>query len=187
MLTITIPGGEEWNELTQEFLYHKSYELVLEHSLVSLSKWESFWCKPFLEKSKDPKHAKTIEETISYIRCMTITKGIPEEAYRYLTKQNIEEVERYIDSPMTATKITKNKNQSRKDNRPITSEVIYSWMASYGIPFEPCEKWHLNRLLTLIEVCGASNAPPQKMSKQEIYAQNKALNDARRAQLHSKG
>ena len=153
MLSITIPSTQLWDESKEEFRYTKEQTLQLEHSLVSLSKWESKWQKAFLGNQP-----KTTEETIDYIRCMTLTKNVDPEVYNYLTNKNIEDIGEYINSPMTATWFTEDK--TAKPNREVTtSELIYYWMISYNIPFE-CQKWHLNRLLTLIRVCGIKNQPP---------------------------
>lgn len=179
MLEITIPKREMYNEKTNEFFETKEYTIRLEHSLVSLSKWESKWNKPFMSKQQ-----KTIEETLDYIRCMTITQNIPEEAYNGLTQENIEAINKYIDLPMTATTFPKGGN--RNSNEIVTSELIYYWMIALNVPME-CQKWHLNRLLTLIKVCNVKQTPGKKMSNREIMSRNAALNAARRKQLHSKG
>ena len=183
MLQITIPAVEEWDEVNQEFIYSKEQKLQLEHSLVSLSKWESKWCKPFLSKD-----IKTEEETIDYIRCMTLTRNVDDNVYTYMTPQNINKVNEYIDAPMTATWFSddKKKKNAKSNSKPVTAELIYYWMIALNIPFE-CQKWHLNRLLTLIRVCNEENKPPKKMSTKEIMDRNAALNAARRQKLHSKG
>lgn len=180
MLTIIIPSLELFDEKKQEFIYTSEHKLVLEHSLVSISKWESRWHKPFLAKEK-----KTIEETIDYIKCMTITQNVPEEAYEHLTTQNINEINGYIDNPMTATVFSSNGTTSGSGEF-ITSELIYFWMVSFKIPSE-YQKWHLNRLLTLIRICEEKNKPAKKMSKSEIANRNKALNEMRKKQFNSKG
>lgn len=181
MLTIIIPEGEMFNEQTNEFVYTKEQKLVLEHSLVSLSKWESKWKKPFLD-NKD----KTPEETLDYIRCMTITKNVDEVAYYNLPQEVISKVNNYISDTMTATTFSNNVQQ-RGRRETITSEIIYYWMVNFNIPFE-CEKWHLNRLLTLIQVCSIkSQNDSKKMSKREILQQNNETNALRRKQLGSKG
>ena len=180
MLQITIPATEQWDEKNQTFIVTKEQKLQLEHSLVSLSKWESKWCKPFLSKQE-----KTIEETIDYIRCMTLTQNIDPNVYNLLTNENITQVNEYIEAPMTATWFTDDK--MRKPNKEqITAELVYYWMIALNIPFE-CQKWHLNRLLTLIRVCEIKNQPPKKMSKGQIMSRNAALNAARREQLKTKG
>lgn len=180
MLRITIPAVEEWNELVQEFVTTKEQTLCLEHSLVSLSKWESKWCKPFLSKQE-----KTYEETIDYIKYMTLTPNVDPEVYRVLTNDNIAEINKYIEAPMTATTFSRDRN-SKSGQEIVTSELIYYWMIALNIPFE-CQKWHLNRLLTLIKVCNIKNTPPKKMSRRDILSRNAAINAARRNQLNSKG
>jgi hypothetical protein len=180
MLQITIPAVEQWDERKQEFITTKEQTLQLEHSLVSLSKWESKWCKPFLTKQE-----KTFEETLDYIKCMTITQNVDPEVYNYLTNKNIEEINNYIDAPMTATYFSDDKTV-KSSREQITAELIYYWMIALNIPFE-CQKWHLNRLLTLIKVCNIKNQPPKKRSRTEIMSRNAALNAARRKQLNTKG
>jgi hypothetical protein len=180
MLRITIPAVEQWDEAKQEFIYTKEQTLSLEHSLVSLSKWESKWCKAFLTKQE-----KTFEETLDYIKFMTLTQNVDPEVYKYLTNGNIDEVNRYIEAPMTATYFSEDKN-GKTSREQITAELIYYWMISLNIPFE-CQKWHLNRLLTLIKVCNIKNTPPKKRNKKEIMSRNAALNAARRKQLNTKG
>lgn len=183
MLRITIPATELWDERKEEFVSIKEKTLELEHSLVSLSKWESKWCKPFLTDAK-----KTDEEIIDYVRCMTITPNVDPEIYYALTKDNIEKINKYIESPMTATFFSKDKTKGgrRMSREIITSELIYYWMISFNIPFE-CQKWHINRLITLIKVCSIKNEPPKKMSKKALMSRNAALNAARRKQFNTKG
>jgi hypothetical protein len=180
MLQITIPAVELWDERKQEFVTTKEQTLQLEHSLVSLSKWESKWCKAFLTKQE-----KTFEETLDYIKCMTITQNVDPEVYNYLTNENIEEINKYIEAPMTATYFSDDKT-AKPSREQITAELIYYWMIALNIPFE-CQKWHLNRLLTLIRVCNIKNQPPKKRSRKEIMSRNAALNAARRKQLNTKG
>lgn len=179
MLFITVPSVEMFDDKTNRFYKTKSQDLRLEHSLVSISKWEAKWQKPFLSKDD-----KTIEETLDYIRCMTLTQNVPPDVYTRLTESNIEEISKYINASMTATTFT---NKNMKPNREIfTSEVIYYYMIAFNIPFE-CQKWHLNRLITLINICYIKNQPAKSMSKRDIMARNKALNAQRKAQLHTKG
>lgn len=180
MLQITIPAIEQWDEREQEFVYTKEQTLKLEHSLVSLSKWESKWGKAYLTK-KD----KTYDEVLDYIKCMTITPNVDPDVYKCLTSKNIADIEEYINAPMTATCFSEDKN-SRSSREVVTSELIYYWMIALQIPFE-CEKWHLNRLLTLIRVCNIKNTPPKKMSKRSIMSRNAALNASRRKQLNTRG
>lgn len=180
MLEITIPATEIYDEVNNEFVTTKEQTLKLEHSLVSISKWESKWCKPFISNDK-----KTVEETIDYIKCMTINKNVDPNVYRCLTAEQINKINEYISAPMTATWFTDKEN--KKTNREqITSELIYYWMVALQIPSE-YEKWHLNRLLTLIRVCNIKNQPPKKMSKRDTLSRNAALNAARRKQMNSRG
>lgn len=184
MLKITIPKTEEgWNDKLNEFITLKEdITICLEHSLVSISKWESKWQKPFLSNNK-----KTQEELIDYIRCMTVSQNVPNEVYYLLTDKNFKAVNEYIQSPMTATTFTDNKQNSNphRRNEVLTSEIIYYWMITFQIPWE-CQKWHLNRLMTLIKVCSIKN-DPKKMSKKETMANNRAINEARRNKFHTKG
>ena len=179
MLEITIPASEIFNEETSEFIQIKEQKLRLEHSLVSLSKWESKWCKPFLTKE-----SKTYEESTDYIRCMTITQNVDPKVYNNIPIDIISKVNAYIDAPMTATTI--NDRNQKKNREIVTAEIIYYWMIEFGIPFE-CQKWHLNRLITLITVCNIKQSPQKKMSKSEILAANKKLNDARRKKYNTRG
>jgi len=179
MLKITIPSIELWDESKQEFIYTKECTLHLEHSLISLSKWESKWCKPFLTKEN-----KTPEEILDYIKCMTLTQS-SDDIYEHLSQENINDIVRYIEAPMTATTFRK-VPEGKRNSEQITSELIYYWMIALNIPFE-CQKWHLNRLLTLIQVCNIKNQPPKKMSRREILAQNAKINELNRKRFNSKG
>ena len=180
-LIITIPAVDGWDEKNECFVTLKEQTLVLKHSLVSLSKWESKWHKPFLSKEK-----KTEEEMKDYIKCMTITQNVNPDCYSYLTKNNMKEISDYIADPMTATKFYDNKNSSGSGKETITSELIYFWMCNFSIPSEYA-KWHLNRLLTLIRVCNVKNTPPKKRSTKELLARNRALNAERKAKMHTNG
>ena len=180
MLQITIPAVEQWDENKQEFITSKEQMLSLEHSLVSLSKWESKWGKPFLTKDN-----KTIEETIDYIRCMSITQNVDPDIFKNITNENIDIVHKYIESLMTATWVHDEKG-GKSNGEQITSELIYYWMISLNIPFE-CQKWHLNRLFTLIQVCNEKNKPPKRRSKRDIMSRNAALNATRRKRLNTRG
>lgn len=180
MLRITIPATEQWDESKNEFISTKEQTLQLEHSLVSLSKWEAKWNKPFLGKEE-----KTFEETLHYIKCMTLTQNVDITVYNYLTTDNVSEINSYIENPMTATYFSDNKNGANNTEQ-ITSELIYYWMIALNIPFE-CQKWHLNRLLTLIKVCNIKNQPAKKMSRSEIMSRNASLNATRRKQLNTNG
>lgn len=182
MLRITIPGIELFDEATGTFSENKSYNITLEHSLVSISKWESKWKKPFLVKEQ-----RSTEEALDYIRCMTITQNIPDEAYTRLTSENIEAITKYIEDPMTATTITRSSQQQKSARKEImTSELIYYSMTALNIPME-CQKWHLNRLLMLIEVCNIKNMPKEKVNKRDVMARNKALNTSRKQAMNTRG
>lgn len=181
MLTITIPGAEMYDESRNEFITTKAQTLQLEHSLVSISKWESKWKKPFLSKDK-----KTHEETLDYIRCMTLTQNVDPKVFLIIPNNIIQKITEYIDSPMTATWFNE-KDEKKKSSEIVTSEIIYYWMISNNIPFE-CQKWHLNRLLTLIRVCNIkNNKNAKKMSQKEIMNSNRELNKARRAKHGTSG
>lgn len=180
MLLIEIPIPEGWDEVKEEFVPAEVKTLSLEHSLVSLSKWESKWNKPFLGKDE-----KTFEETLDYIKCMTLTKNVDPSVYEHLTSENIKQIDEYIGAKMTATTFSQEPG-GKKNSEIITSELIYYWMIALQIPFE-CQKWHLNRLLTLIRVCNIKNQPPKKMSRREIMSRNAALNAARRKQFNTNG
>lgn len=179
MLSITIPETELFNEEKQEFIYLKSQTLSLEHSLVSLAKWESKWNKPFLDPNE-----KSFEETIDYVRCMTITQNVNPLIYYGLTSENLDQINEYIEASMTATWF--HEDDSSKRREIVTAEIIYYWMITLNIPFE-CQKWHLNRLLTLIRVCIINNSPQKTVSKQESAARRKQLNDSRKKRYNTKG
>lgn len=180
MLHIIVPGIELWDEKRQEFVQSGDVSLQLEHSLLSISKWESKWHKPFLLK-KD----KTREELLDYIKCMTVTPNVDPTTYVCLSEDNIRQIRDYIEDPMTATTFSKEED-SRPSREIITSEIIYYWMVSHNIPFE-CQKWHISRLITLIRVCNIKNAPPKKRGKRETASRYAALNAARRKQLNTRG
>jgi hypothetical protein len=181
MLLLEIPiSVEGWDEAKQEFVDAETVTLELEHSLVSLSKWESKWCKAFLTKQE-----KTSEETLDYVKCMTVTENVDPSVYSHLTNENMKQINSYMEAPMTATYFSEQKSKGGS-REVITSELIYYWMIALQIPFE-CQYWHLNRLLTLVRVCNVKNQPPKKMSKRDIISRNASLNAARRQQLNSRG
>jgi len=179
MLTLNIPGIEQWDESKQEFVYTDSATLELEHSLVSLSKWESIWEKPFL--SPDP---KTTEETLSYIEAMTLTVDVPPDVFQRLSAEDYQKVNDYIESKMTATWFAEKKEAPGASRRKeiITAEIIYFWMSSHDIAKE-FETWHLNRLITLIKVANEKSKQPEKSkapTKSDL-ASRQALNAQRQA------
>jgi hypothetical protein len=181
VLTVYVPLEDDaYNEETSEFVPGETYPLKLEHSLVSLSKWESIHEKPFLGEVQ-----KTPEESQSYVKCMVIDDNTPPEIFARLSKENVDQIEAYINAKMTATWF--NERETPNHSREIiTNELIYYWMTQLHIPFE-CENWHLNRLFTLIRVCNLKNAPQKKMSKGEIAARNRRLNAERQAKFNTAG
>lgn len=188
MLEIIVPAGEIYDESKEEFItMDKPQVLQLEHSLISISKWEEKWCVPYFSD----KEVKTTEQVLDYLKCMTINKNVNPDAYSHLSSSNIEAINRYIESKHTATWFSSDEkkqfiNRGGRRQEVITSEIFYYWMIALQIPFE-CEKWHINRLITLIRVCQEKNEPAKKMSKAEILKRNRSLNAARRAALHTKG
>lgn len=180
MLTITVPGLEFFDEEAQVFVQTELATLELEHSLVSMSKWESKWEKPFLGKEE-----KTSEETLSYIELMTLTPDIPDTVFTRLSPENVAAINAYIGAKMTATWFSEDTTKPRS-SEIITTELVYYWMLSLNIPME-CQYWHVNRLFTLIQVCNRKNAPAKKMSRSEIAARNRELNQRRRNELGTRG
>lgn len=179
MLFINLEDKEFFNEETSVITTIKGINLVLEHSLISLSKWEAIWEKPFLTKDE-----KTRDETISYIKLMTITQNVDPNIYEIFEDELRTAVIRYIEKPMTATRI--NERNRVANSSVITSEIIYYWMIQLNIPFE-CQKWNLNRLLMLIRVCDIKSRASKKMSKSEILARNRSLNAERRKLFNTTG
>lgn len=179
MLEIRIPQNELFDEKTQEFITVNAQTLTLEHSLLSISKWESKWHIPFLDKKE-----KTPEQLLDYIRCMSISKNVDPNVLKAIAPTQMKEINDYINNPMTAS--TVHTPQRGGGREVVTSELIYYWMITSGIPFE-CEKWHINRLLMLIKICGAKSGSDKKMSRGQVMKQNAALNAARRKKYHSKG
>lgn len=180
MLEIVVPKQEVYIEDTNEFAYlEKDQILQLEHSLLSLSKWESRWHKAYLSKQE-----KSNEETVDYIRCMTITPKVNPETYKFLTAENIRDITAYIEDPMTAISFRSQERQGGAIETP-TAEMIYYAMIASNIPFE-CQKWHLNRLLALIRVCSIKNQPPKKIGQQDLM-KRAALNELRKKRLKTRG
>lgn len=180
MIEIYVPSSEAFNEKTSEFIPLKAYNLCLEHSLVSISKWEAIWKKPFLHSKK------TAEEMLDYIRCMTITQNVPDEVYYRIPANEVDRIAKYIDDPMTATTFSNIEDRKSRRKEIITAEIIYYWMIQANVPYE-CRKWHLNQLLTLLHVCAEKNKPSKKPSKASLAKHWSALNAARRAKLHTTG
>lgn len=179
MLEIKVKATDLYDDLSEEFVTVKAQVLTLEHSLISVSKWEALFTKPFLSKTP-----MSVDETLSYIQCMTIGAHVDPNVYRVLPKATVEQVQAYISAPMTAT--TFNRRGKGGSREVITSEIIYYWMIALGIPFE-CERWHLNRLLTLIEVCDLKNSPGQKMPEKDVMAEQRRLNAERKRKYNTRG
>lgn len=182
MLEINVPKVDLYDESSGEFITIRGQTIKLEHSLVSLAKWESIWKRAFLI----PKQKMTPAETISYIKCMTITQNVNPAIFHEIYRSRLKEVFDYIEETFSATTFNKRDKKRMINREIITAEIIYFWMTSFNIPFS-CEKWHLSRLLTLINVCNIKNQTPKKMSKAEILRRNHSLNQARRALLNTPG
>lgn len=181
MLLITVPSVELFDEKKNEFVpVIKEQDLQLEHSLISLSRWESKWCKPFLSKTQ-----KTKEETIDYIKCMTLTQNVNPKVYDNLTVENYKEINNYIEAKMTAINFREDKS-GRGLGEQITAELIYYWMFELKIPIE-CQKWHLARLFNQIRFCNLKNQPVKKRKQRDIMSRNAALNNARKQQWNTSG
>lgn len=183
MLPIEIKDNDMFNELTGEFIPIKGCILHLEHSLISLSKWESKHHEPFLKKLEQGK--LSLDDTIDYIKCMTLNNNVNEDVYNFINREHLTKINAYISDPMTATTFS-NRDKRRSGREILTSEILYFYMIELGIPVE-FEKWHLNRLLTLIQVCNAKNGTSKKMSQRDIISQNAAINEARRKKYNTKG
>jgi hypothetical protein len=180
MLTLIVPGDEHFDENTSEFVTVGDVTLELEHSLVSLSKWESKYEKPFLGRDE-----KTTEEVISYVETMLLTEEVPEGILHKLSEENFNQINDYLDAKMTATWFSDQPSAPRS-REVITAELIYYWMIVFNIPFE-CQYWHLNKLFTLIRICNVKQAKPEKMSRNEVAQRNRELNAQRRKQLGTTG
>lgn len=179
MLVLEISGTEFYDEEKEEFVQMKPVELRLEHSLVSISKWESKWKVPFLSTKR-----MSLEQTRDYIKCMTINQNVDPLVYSTINAEQMAKINEYISDERTAT--TFSNNGGPPNRQVVTSELIYFWMAQYNIPME-CQKWHFSRLMTLIRIASIKNAPEKKMTRDAILSQNKSLNAARRKAMRSKG
>jgi hypothetical protein len=179
VLTIHVPIGDLlFDEANEEFLT-ETFPLDLEHSLASLSKWESVFEKPFLASDE-----KTVEELLGYVKAMTLTPNVPDSIYEGLTQENVEEINLYMQAKMTATWFSDAGQERSRET--ITAELIYYWMIALGVPFE-CQYWHLNKLMTLLRVCNVKNTPPKPLSPGELAAKNRRLNAERKAALRTSG
>lgn len=180
MLKLIIEGDESFNDKTQTFETVNDVVLELEHSLISLSKWESKYQKPFLSTGE-----KSAEEIFGYIKDMVITPNVDLDVLYKCTQENIDEIQQYIDSSQSATTFG-SMPERRGPGEVITSELIYYWMVSFNIPFD-CQYWHLNRLFSLIRICNIKNSKSRKMSRNEIAQRNRDLNAKRKAELNTSG
>lgn len=180
-ITVMIPDQELFDQKINRFLTVKGRKLSFEHSLLSISKWESIWHKPYLSTDK-----KTDEETYSYLACMCLDKDVNPLLFRIMDRESIQKIVSYIDNPMTATTFREDENKKNK-REIITNEIVYYWMTELNIPFDPCQKWHFNHLMTLIKVASIKKQPPKKMGKKEWASQRAALNAQRRAKYHTSG
>lgn len=180
MLRIEIPSSDLYNEDTEEFITIDGVVLDLEHSLVSLSKWESKFQKPFLSS-----HNKSEDEVLGYIECMIVTKNFPADAVKMLSQANLDQINEYINSKESATIINEMPGGKGR-GEIITSELIYFWMINFSIPFE-CEFWHLNRLFSLIQICNIKNSKTKPRSRRAIAERNRQLNEQRKAKLGTRG
>lgn len=180
MLTLII-GDEYFDEENQTFEIVASAELQLEHSLLSLSKWESKTQKPFLSNA-----GMTPDELLLYIEAMIISPNYDPAVINRLSDDNMKAINAYIESSESATTFGKSMPESRANAEVVTSELIYYWMVLFQIPFE-CQTWHLNRLFTLIRICNLKNSKPKKVSPQQMAAERHALNEQRKAQFNTRG
>jgi hypothetical protein len=181
MFILSINPPEFYDEIKEEFIQPESCRLQLEHSLMSVSKWESIWKKAFLSKTD-----KTFEESVDYVRCMTLNEDVDYDIYKYLSYDDLRIISKYIEAPMTATIFNRNNEKGTINREVITSEIIYYWMITLNIPFE-CQTWHLNRLLTLINVINIKQNPPKKMGNKELMSRNAQLNAERKRQMNTTG
>lgn len=181
MLALKIEKSEFFDSETREFLNVPETEINLEHSLVSLSKWEEIWEVPFLNNNE-----KSKEQILSYVQCMILTPGISSDILRALSSDQYDQINTYISAKRTATTFS-NHIQQKSSNEFVTAELIYYWMVALQIPFQPTETWHLNKLLTLIKVVNLKNTPPKKMSRSEILAKQRQMNASRRARYGTNG
>lgn len=183
MLHIEIPDVELYDEINNEFKIRKGASIVMEHSLLSLAKWESKYHKPFLTDDE-----KSLEETIEYYKCMTITQNVDPSVYQNITPAISRQIDDYMSNTMSATTFREfpGSNKLNNDGSFISAEIIYYWMISLNIPFE-CQKWHLNRLMTLIRVVTEKNAPTKKIPKSDLLARQRRLNEERKRKFNTSG
>lgn len=181
MLEIVVESAEFYQPSINKFITIPECTLTLEHSLISIAKWESKWKTPYFNDKP-----KSMKQHLDYIRCMTIGNVKEPHVYEALTPENLKQIQDYMEDPMTATTFTNRQKQQKGRSETLTAELLYARMCTYGIPFE-CQKWHINKLLTLIKVCDLQNSPRDKMSKKETSMYNAEQNAARRAKYNTRG
>lgn len=182
MLKITVPGGRHWDPIMEQFFYTRETVLTLEHSLVSIKKWEERWKVCYLNKHRK----KTDAELIDYIRCMTITQNVNPLVYYALSDDNISDVVKYIQDPHTATYYVDFEQEAESKGELLTAEVLYYYMIKLQIPIE-FQKWHLNSLIALLKVFDKKETPPKKLSESEARARHASINERNRALFNTKG
>ena len=172
-IKIFVPKQELWDD-TREILIpiKEDITLSLEHSLVSLTKWESKWHKPFLSPEE-----KTQEETMDYVRCMILNEDVDDEIIYAFTNANLKQIEEYIATEQTATTFPKENSSEPQSNELLTSELIYYYLACMQCPFQPTETWHLSRVLTLIRVASFKNKGEKKLNKTEALQQCESIKE----------
>lgn len=181
MLTIQVGATDVYDESSETFRAEGGFELQLEHSLAALSKWESEFEKPFLAGTD-----KSPEEAMAYIRCMVLTPDPPEDFLDKLSTENVNEINAYINKKMTATWFSDATPKTKRNTETVTAELIYYWMTIFHIEWE-AQYWHLNRLFTLIRICNVKQDKPKKMSRGEVLARNRELNERRKREMGTKG
>lgn len=182
VLTIMVGATSVFDETDDRFREDGGFELQLEHSLVTLSKWESEYEKPFLANTD-----KTADEVLAYIRYMVQSPNPPEDFLEKLTQENVEAINAYINKKMTATWFNDLTPRAKRNSEVVTAELVYYWMTVFRIDWE-AQHWHFNKLMTLVRICNLKNDnSPKKMTRGEIQARNRELNAQRRAQMGTKG
>lgn len=182
MLRLRIPDQELWDPIKERFIDVKGGTLELEHSLESISKWETKWHIPFHDDRKE----KTYEQNIDYIRCMTLNEGVNPDVYYYLTEENIKAIDTYINDANTATWFNDKGKPKRARKDIITAEIVYYWMTVYNIP-ESYQRWHFNKLMTLLRVAAEKNNESANTKRTDNAAQRRALIAARRKRYGTRG
>lgn len=183
MLELKIAASESYNEETGEFIPMDEVVVRFEHSLVSLSKWESKYKKPFL--SDHPEHKKTEEEAADYIRFMVLDE-LDFDLFERIGEEQVREIQQYITDSQTATTFPHEEAPNKINRELVTAEIVYYWMVALNVPFET-QYWHLNRLITLIQVVNHKNAPPKKRSRASMAEQQRRLNAERKAKYGTNG